>query len=127
MKTLLIYPNQASGLTVLADIKPLPALPILGEAFICCWMQYLAAEKYKEVRIITPDPVETIEYYTGDGSRWGLEIEILHEVCDLLPDEARKRYKPSYETDWAPKPFDVTEADHLPGQPDLKLFGSYAE
>src|SRR5262245_12990992 len=104
MKTILICPNQASGITVLADLKPLPALPLLGEAFICYWMQHLAAEKFTEVRIVTPDAVEAIGECTGDGSRWGLKVEIFHELCDLQPEEARKRYKASYETEWAPEP-----------------------
>src|SRR5580765_4584501 len=125
MKTILICPNQASGLTVLADLKPLPTLPVLGEAFICYWMHHLAAEKFKEVRIVTSDPVESIAEYVGDGSRWGLKVEIFHEVRDLKPEEARKRYKPNYESDWAPDPLDVIEANHLPGLSEVALFNSY--
>jgi hypothetical protein len=127
MKTILICPNQAHGLTVLADIRPIPALPILGEAFICHWMQYLSGEKFKEVRIVTSDPAEIITEQIGDGARWGLKVEVFHEVCDLTPEEARKRYKPAYEKDWAPEPLDVTEANHLPGLPEQKLFTSYLD
>jgi len=127
MKTILICPNQAHGLTVLADIKPIPILPILGEAFICYWMQHLATEKFKEVRIVTSDPAESIIEYVGDGARWGLKIEVFHEVRDLNLDEARKRYKPAGEKDWAPEPLDVTEANHLPGLGQLKPFTSYGD
>jgi carbonic anhydrase/acetyltransferase-like protein (isoleucine patch superfamily) len=127
MKTILLCPNQASGLALLADVKPLPTLPVLGEAFVCYWMSHLAAEKISEVRIITSDPVEVIQEFTGDGSRWGLKIEILHEVRDLRPDEARKRHRSDDEPDWAPEPHDVIEADHLPGLPGQKLFSSYAK
>jgi NDP-sugar pyrophosphorylase family protein len=125
MKTILICPNQATGLPVLADSKPLHTLPILGEAFICYWMRHLAIEKLKEVRIVTTDPVEDLLKYTGDGSRWGLKIEVFREIRDLRPDEARKRYRPAYETDWAAEPFDVIEANHLPGLSAHKLFTSY--
>jgi hypothetical protein len=127
MKTILICPNQAPGLTVLADKKPLPVLPILGEAFICHWMRWLGAEKFTDVRIVTTDPAEVIQEHTGDGSRWGLNVEIFHEVRDLQPDEARKRYKPGYEDDWPAEPRDVIEANHLPGLSGQRLFGSYAE
>jgi NDP-sugar pyrophosphorylase family protein len=127
MKTILICPNQAHGLTVLADIKPIPTLPILGEPFICYWMDHLAAQKFKEVRIVTSDPAEVITEYVGDGSRWGLKVEVFHEVRDLGAEEARKRYKPAYEKDWAPEPLDVTEANHLPGLPEEKPFTSYAD
>jgi NDP-sugar pyrophosphorylase family protein len=126
MKTILICPNQAHGLTLLADIKPIPTLPILGEAFICYWMDHLSAEKFKEVRIITSDPAEAITEYVGDGSRWGLKLEVFHEVRDLKSEEARKRYKPAYEKDWAAEPLDVIEANHLPGLPDEEPLTSYA-
>jgi hypothetical protein len=125
MKTILICPNQAHGITVLADARPLPLLPILGEAFICYWMHHLAAQKFREVRIITGEPAELISQYTGDGSRWGLKVEIYHEVYDLAADEARRRYKDNYEGDWAPEPLDVIHANHLPGLPEEKLFTSY--
>jgi len=127
MKTILICPNQASGLTVLADKKPLPTLPVLGQAFICYWMQHLASENIKEVRVITTDSVESIVDYTGDGSRWGLKVEVFHEIRDLKPEEARKRYRPNYEADWPAEPLDVIEANHLPGLADGKLFGSYTQ
>jgi hypothetical protein len=125
MKTILICPNQAHGLPVLADSKPLATLPIFGEAYICHWMQYLASEKFTDVRIVTTDPVEIVSAFTGDGSRWGIKVEVFHEVRDLSPEEARKRYKPPYEQDWPPEPLDLIEADHLPGLAGQKLFSSY--
>jgi NDP-sugar pyrophosphorylase family protein len=127
MKTILICPNQASGMPALADSKPLVTLPFLGERFICYWLQHLAVEKYKEVRLITTDPAHTIEEYTGTGSRWGLKIEIFHEVRELTPAEARRRYRPSYETDWPAEPNDVLIADHFPGVQGHKIFDSYAD
>jgi carbonic anhydrase/acetyltransferase-like protein (isoleucine patch superfamily) len=74
---------------------------------------------------VASDPVDAITEQTGDGSRWGLKVEVFHEVRDLTAEEARKRYKPHYEKDWAPEPLDVIEANHLPGLPDEKLFSSY--
>ena len=110
----------------LADSKSLVTLPFLGERFICYWLQHLAVEKYKEVRLITTDPVHSIEEYTGTGSRWGLKVEIFHEVRELTPSEARKRYRPAYETDWPAEPNDVLVADHFPGVQGHKIFESYA-
>jgi NDP-sugar pyrophosphorylase family protein len=112
---------------VLADLKSIPTLPVLGEPFICYWMRHLAAQKFKEIRIVTSEPAEVINHYTGDGTRWGVKVEVFHEVCDLNPEEARKRYKPHYENDWAPEPFDAIEANHLPGLPEAKLFNSYGD
>ena len=126
MKAILICPNQANGIPVLADSKPLVTLPFLGERFICYWLQHLAAEKFKEVRIVSTDPVNSLEEYTGSGARWGLKIEIFHEVRELTPAEARKRYRPAYENDWPAEPNDVMVADHFPGVDGHKIFESYA-
>jgi len=79
------------------------------------------------VRIITSDRAEVITEYVGDGSRWGLKVEVFHEVRDLQAEEARKRYRPPYEKDWAAEPRDVIEADHLPGLPEQKIFNSYSD
>lgn len=125
MKTILICPSQPNGIAVLADSNPPVTLPILGKSFICYWMHHLASSGFKEVRIVTTDPKELIEEYVEDGSRWGLKVEVFHEVRDLKPAEARQRYRPAYENDWAPDSQDVIEADHLPGLPDHKLFASY--
>ncbi|MGZ8898981.1 MAG: hypothetical protein ACXW3Z_02710 [Limisphaerales bacterium] len=127
MKTILICPNQASGIAALADAKTLVTLPFLGERFICYWLQYLAEQKFKEVRIVTTDPVDSIQEYTGTGARWGLKIEIFHEVRELTPAEARKRYRPAYENDWPAEPNDVMVADHFPGVQGHKVFESYAQ
>lgn len=111
----------------LADSKPLVTLPFLGERFINYWLQHLAVEKFKEVRIISTEPVNSIEQYTGTGSRWGLKLEIFHEVRELTPAEARKRYRPSYENDWPAEPHDVIVADHFPGVHGHKVFDNYAQ
>jgi NDP-sugar pyrophosphorylase family protein len=127
MKTILICPNQASGMPALADSKPLATLPFLGERFLGYWLQHLAIEKFKEVRIVTTDPVNSIESFTGSGSRWGLKIEIFHEIRELTPAEARKRYRPAYENDWPAEPNDVIVADHFPGVQGHKVFENYAQ
>lgn len=126
MKSILICPNEASGIPVLADSRPLVTIPLLGESFLSYWLQHLASERVKEVRIITTDPVGDIFAVTGNGSRWGLKVEIFHEVRELTIAEARKRYRPPYETDWPAEPNDVMVANHFPGVPGHAVFESYA-
>jgi hypothetical protein len=46
-------------------------------------------------------------------------------VRELTAAEARKRYRPTYETDWRAEPSDVILADHFPGVPGHKIFESY--
>jgi hypothetical protein len=90
-------------------------------------LHHLATEKFKEVRIITTDPVDQIRDHIGNGSRWGLKVELFHEVRELTPAEARKRYRPNDDADWMAEPNDVFVADHFPGVPGHKLFESYSQ
>lgn len=124
MKVIIICPNQANGVPVLADSRPLLTLPFLGAPLICHWLDYLAGLGVKEARLITTDDVDLIQEQTGSGSRWGLTVEICHELRELTPTEARKRYRPDYETDWLPAG-DVLEANCLPGLAEEKPFHSY--
>ncbi len=126
MKAILICPTQGNGIPALSKTKPLVTLPFLGEAFIAYWFQHFANEKIKELRLVTTDPVSDLAQYSGSGSRWGLKIEVFHEVRDLTVSEARRRYKPAHDSDWPAEPNDVVIADHFPGVPGHKLFENYS-
>jgi NDP-sugar pyrophosphorylase family protein len=125
MKAILICPNQANGIPVLADSKPLVTLPFLGESFISYWLEHFASAKVKDLKLITTDSASDITHFTGTGSRWGVKIEVFHEVRELSVAEARKRYRSGNENDWVPEPNDVVIADHFPGVPGHKVFESY--
>ena len=123
MKTILICPSQANGISVLADSKPLVSLPLLGESYVCYWLEHLALRGAREVRLVTSDDVEAVKEVTGSGERWGLQLEIFQEHRELDTAEARRRYRADGEEDWLDE--DVIEANHLPGLKEHKLFAGY--
>ncbi|MDX1952005.1 MAG: hypothetical protein SFY81_07455 [Verrucomicrobiota bacterium] len=125
MKTILICPNNRPALAQLAENIPLVNIPLLGETFLIYWLEHLSASGIKEVRLLVSDSAAEVERMIQGGSRWGLSVEVLSEVRQLTPKEARKRYRPSYENDWAAEPHDVIVADHLPGKEGEALFASY--
>jgi NDP-sugar pyrophosphorylase family protein len=125
MKAILICPNQANGIPVLADSKPLVTLPFLGESFISYWLEHFASVKVKDLKLITTDSASDITHVTGNGSRWGLKIEVFHEVREPSIAEARKRFRSGNESDWLAEPNDVVIADHFPGVPGHKVFENY--
>lgn len=126
MNILLICPNQASGIAALADSRTVATLPFLGEQFICYWMRHLASRQFTHATIITTDPVEELLDLVGDGSRWGMKVDIRSEVRELTVEEARKRHgAASGAGHWPAPPDDVVEMDHLPEMPGHKLFASY--
>lgn len=125
MKTILICPSSKENIAHITENTPPVTLPFFGENFICYWMQHLAARNIREVRILANDRPEQIQAVVGDGSRWGMTVEVLKELKDLDIKEARKLHKPAYENDWAAEPEDVMVIDHLPGLPGIKPFTSY--
>lgn len=124
MKTILICPNETNGITILSEKSPVASLPLLGEGFLGYWLEHLSAKGVKEVRLVTTEDPESIQRSLGNGTRWGVTLEIFPEVRELTAAEARKRYRPAYEEDWYSE--DVIEADHLPGLPEHKVYASYA-
>src|SRR5438874_794423 len=125
MKAILICPGQSNSLAHLTESTPLVCLPFLGENYLSYWLEHLSQKKVKEVRLVVTDRPEQLQEVTSAGARWGITVEILHQLREIETAEARKTLKPSYENDWLPVPEDVIMLDHLPGMPDVKLFQSY--
>lgn len=128
MKVILICPNQSGGVPALSDLLPANALgltPFLGEPFLGHWMSHLATQGVQEVRLVTGEDPEMFHEVLGSGSRWGLKIDVRHEVRELTAADARSRHRLPDEDGWPEPPLDVIEADHLPGLPEHKVFASY--
>lgn len=100
-------------------------MPVFGEPFLCHWMRELAARGVDEARVVTSDAPEPLAEALGNGSRWGLRVEVRPEVRELSAAEARQRHRGAGEEGWPEPPLDVIEADHLPGLPEHKLFADY--
>ena len=89
------------------------------------WLENLSALGARCVLILAADRPEQIRALVGDGSRWGLQVEVLTESCELTADEARIKYCPD-PSRCLPQPLDVSVMDHFPGLPEHPLFKSYA-
>ncbi|MDB6019114.1 MAG: hypothetical protein JWR19_3603 [Pedosphaera sp.] len=126
MKALLICPAERSAVQFLAESTPLANLHICGKPLVAYWLEHLATQGAKEVRILATDRPEQVRALVGDGSRWGLQIEVSPELRELTTVEARNKYRKSEETSWLTEPNDTTVMDHFPGLPELPLFASYA-
>ena len=123
MKSLLICPTDRSGVALLADQHPLVIAPLLGKSVIEYWLEALAARGVKEVIVLASDRPHEVREVVGDGSQWGLKVELVPQARELTPDEARKKFFPG---EPAPTPDDIVVMDYLPGRPDHPLFESYA-
>jgi NDP-sugar pyrophosphorylase family protein len=109
MNTLLICPVHRSQVSRLSEHHPLVLAPILGKCLLEYWLEYLASRGDRDVRIIASDRPEQIRILVGDGSRWGLRVEVMTQsdtVADIPPDH-------------------VVIMDHLPGLGGVPLFESY--
>ncbi|MGH7996076.1 MAG: hypothetical protein ACREFX_06975 [Opitutaceae bacterium] len=126
MKSLLICPSIRPAVPVLADPAPLALAPVLGQTLLAVWIERLALLGVREVRIVAPDRPASIRKAVGDGSRWGLRIEVLAAGSEPTVGEAAARYRAAGERGWMDPPYDIALLDRLPGRPDLPLFTTYA-
>lgn len=109
MNTLLICPVHRSQVSRLSEHQPLVLAPILGKSLLEYWLEYLASRGDRGIRIIASDRADQVRSLVGDGSRWGLHVEVMSQsetATDVPPDH-------------------VVIMDHLPGLAGVPLFESY--
>ena len=121
MKIFLICPAEHPEVSALAETAPLVNLCILGNPFIYYWLEHLAGCGAKEITLLVADRPEQVRTLVGDGSRWGLRLEILPQSHELTIAEARGKF--ASDTAASDK---FLLIDHFPNFPEAKLFSSYA-
>jgi hypothetical protein len=126
MRALLICPADRPAVSLLAEHTPLALLPVLGKTVVEYWLEHLYARGAREVFILADDRPEQIRAAVGDGARWGLRVDVLPEIRELTPTEARAKYRLQATADWLTAPDDATLMDRLPGL-EQPLFDQYAD
>jgi len=126
MNALLIAPSERLAVANLAEGMPLVIAPFLGKPLAAYWLEHLVFHGVKRVRLLAVDRPHEVRAVLGDGSRWGLILEVVPEHQELTSEEARQKYRSAGEADWLPAPLDAAVIDHLPGLPEQPLFTSYA-
>jgi Bacterial sugar transferase len=142
MKAVLICPGERPGVAALSAAAPLANVPILGQALIMYWLEHLAAQGVREVRVLATDRPELVRRLVGGGERWGLRVEVIPEIRELTVEEAHAKYCHRIAglqflrgnggrnggercgTDAGAG--NVVLVDRFPGLPGLPLFDSYA-
>jgi len=124
MKALLICPADRPGVARLADNCPLAIAPLCGKSVLEYWIEAQAARGVKQLFVLATDRPDLVRGVVGDGTRWGVQLELIPQNRELTVAEARAKYRPADATSWAPHD-DVVVLDTLPGLPDLPLFESY--
>lgn len=124
MRALLICPEPQPAVALLSEKLPLAALPLLGSSVIEAWLIHLAGLGYQQIVIHANDRVKAIHCMVGSGRRWGLKIDMVSvpeaQIKSEVADTAS--IAPAGDT-----PIDYIEVmDHLPAQPETKIFSSYA-
>lgn len=126
MKTLLICPAIRPAVPQLAEDGPLAIAPILGECLVTHWVEHVAALGARHVKVIVTDRADQVRATLGEGSRWGVHLEVIASSAEPTRAEAAARYRPAGETDWLAAPHAIVLMNHLPGCPEHPLFESYA-
>ncbi|HEY1109064.1 MAG TPA: sugar transferase, partial [Opitutaceae bacterium] len=122
MNALLLCPAYRPAVSRLAEHTPLVTTPLLGRTLVEYWMDALAARGVKRVLLLASDRPQDVRTVVGEGTRWGIHIDVLPQSRELSLDEARAKYATSAE--FAPE--NVMLLQTLPGLPEQPLFESYA-
>ena len=122
MNALLICPGSRPAVVLLAENSPLVIAPLLGKCLIEYWIEYLVGRGVIDIHILASDRPSEIAALLGDGSRWGVHIQVEAERSESNADQAVATYCARGK----PRPGFTVQVDHLPGLPRLRLFDSYA-
>lgn len=121
---LLICPAARAAVPELSRSAPLAAVPLLGESLVEYWLSNLALAGVKDVHILADDRPEQISKLAGDGTRWGLKVEVTPEVRELTAAQAQIKYAREFP---ATEQNTIAVMDHFPGVPQWPLFTSHAD
>jgi hypothetical protein len=125
MKALLICPSERPAVSAWAEAVPLALVPLFGKRLLEYWLEHLATRGASHIQVLAVDRPDEVRNWAGDGSRWGVRLDVVPESRQLSPAEARAKYRTSAADGWMPSPDDVTAIESLPGQTDCPLFTSY--
>jgi NDP-sugar pyrophosphorylase family protein len=87
------------------------------------WLSHLALQGATEVLVLAHDRPEYVKAVAGDGSRWGLSVQVIEESRELTPAMAMLKYAAKLEP--VPSQGTIILLDHFPGAAEWPLFGSY--
>jgi NDP-sugar pyrophosphorylase family protein len=118
MKSILICPSERPAVPFLGAMDPLCNVPMLGQGLVEYWLSFLACARAKEVLVLAQDRAEQVQALVGDGSRWGLKVEVAPKARELTVEETLAQYGADSS---------VTVMDHFPDLPEKPLFSSYSD
>ncbi|EEF63232.1 hypothetical protein [Pedosphaera parvula] len=126
MKALLICPAERPGVHVLAETWPISLVPLAGKNMLEYWLEHLASLKVEDVIVLAAPEAGQIKDFIYNGTRWGLNVEVIEEARELTPTAARAKYQTGPRDEWLAEPNDATVMDHFPGLTHHPLFKDYA-
>jgi len=127
MKAVLICPGERPTVSALAQTAPLALVPVLGKTLLEYWLDYLVDRGVRHIYLLVSDRPQQVQSWLGDGLRWELKVEVVPELYEPTPAEARAKYRGNETAGWLAGPDDVIVMDFLPSAPEHPLFRSYAD
>lgn len=120
MKALVICPAERSEVPALSESVLLGSLRVFGQSFLAHWLESLALNGFRQVHLLTPAGGDQIHAELEGGLRWGVELQVSSEACELPHETARLKYRLGAQDQ-------IFVANHLPGSSDRDIFSSYAD
>ena len=83
MKAVILAGGEGTRLRPLTYTRPKPMIPFLNKPVIEHIVSKLVKQGFKELVITTNYKVDHIREHFGDGSKWGAELNVVHEEHPL--------------------------------------------
>src|SRR4051794_5878624 len=100
MKSVIFCPGRRPGLEGLWDRSPLANKPLFGKTVVEHWLEFLAANGAKQVKVVAPDRAEEIAQRLGTGEKWGVSLEVISGPTESKVEDARTRFRKTDDPDW---------------------------
>ncbi len=113
-RVILICPDQRPALEALTGGVPLALAIYLGKPLIEHALDGLARSSVTDVLLLASDRPSEMRAYVGDGSAWGVQVQISPEASELSPADAAARHA-SFAHDA------VLTLDSLPQAPNVPI------
>jgi MurNAc alpha-1-phosphate uridylyltransferase len=118
MKVLILAAGRGERLRPLTERTPKPLVEVGGEPLLGRHLRHLAAAGFQEIVVNTSHLADQIHAFLGDGSQWGLSIQISYEGPEPLETGGGMLHAlPLLE----PDPFLVVNADVVTDFPFAQL------
>ena len=100
MKAVILAAGEGRRLSPLTNVRPKPMLPVANEPILARVIEAVAAAGIEEVLLVVGYKSDRIQQAVGDGDRWGIDVEYVHQEKQLGTGDAVLQAEPAIDEEF---------------------------